>query len=193
MTTTLVLTRKPDNVFQSPLFSDQSGRFGILIVLQGGVVTNVRVAPPSKALGAIAINTGILDITTSGGGADGVEEVKRYTTIERMGGYVQLKPQSYNGTVYKQGPYGISYEPNNPVVARLKATGGRCFRVSGGITEKERAILIHEAPHVGFLTGCIGPRQLNDNQTGLCTSAHAAMEEMFALRPAPSALFVLDF
>jgi hypothetical protein len=194
MITTLVLTRKPDALFQNPLFKTQYGRFGTLLVLQGGEITNVRINGESgSAAGpaAIQVHSGVLQPTTSDG--SGVQEVKRYTTIERMHGYVQLKPQEYNGKVYKQGSYGITYEPKNPVVAELKATGGRCFRVHGGITEKERGILIHEAPHVGFLVGCIGPRKYQDLNAGFTATSHSAMEELFGIRPQPSALFVLDW
>jgi hypothetical protein len=194
MTTTLLLTRKPDALFQSPLFKTQYGRFGTLIVLQGGEVTSVRASAESASAagpGTIPVPAGVLETTTSDG--SGVQEVKRYTTIERMHGYVQLKPQEYNGKVYKQGPYGITYEPKNPVVAELKGTGGRCFRVHGGTSAQERGILIHEAPHVGFLIGCIGPRKYKDRNAGFTASAHSAMEELFGIRPRPSALFVLDW
>jgi hypothetical protein len=194
MTTTLVLTRKPNALFQNPLFSKQFGRFGTLIVLQGAKVTKVRISPGSGSAtgsGVIPVPTGVLDITTSDGGR--VHEVKRYTTIERMHGYIQLKPQEYNGKVYKDRPYGITYETGNSVVAKLKGTDGKCFRVHGGITDQERAILIHEAPHVGFLIGCIGPRRLNDRNPGYTASAHFAMHELFGVSPRPSALFVLDW
>jgi hypothetical protein len=194
MITTLVLTRKPDALFQNPLFKTQFGRFGTLIVLQGGKVTGVRISPADASIAGsatIPVPTGILDVTTSDGG--GVKEINRYTTIERMHGYVQLRPQEYNGKVYKDGPYGITFEPKNPVVAELKGTGGKCFRVHGGTTAGERGILIHEAPHVGFLLGCIGPRHYKDRNAGFTASAHAAMEELFGIRPQPTALFVLDW
>lgn len=194
MVTTFVLTRKPDALFQNPLFPNQYGRFGTLLVLQGGTVAEARVSragTSSGSPGAIATPTGTLEITTSDGA--GVREIKRYTTIERMHGYVQLKPQEYNGKAYKQGPYGLTYEQNNPVVAELKGTGGRCFRVHGGITPQERGILIHEAPHVGFLIGCIGPRLYQDRSPGFTASAHTAMNELFGVVPRPSALFVLDW
>jgi hypothetical protein len=194
MTTTLVLTRKPDTLFQNPLFKTQYGRFGTMIVLQGGTVTGVKLSsrsPSADAPASITVPTGALEVTTSDG--DGVHEVTRYTTIERMHGYVQLKPQEYNGKVYKEGAYGITYEGNNPVVAELRATGGKCFRVHGGVSAKERAILIHEAPHVGFLVGCIGPRQYKDRNPGFTATAHAAMSELFDLSPRPTALFVLDW
>jgi len=36
------------------------------------------------------------------------------------------------------------------------------IRVLGGETEAQRGILIHEAPHVGWVIGCIGPRPYGD-------------------------------
>ena len=195
MVTTLVLTRKPDYVFENSAFNDQFGRFGTMIVLQGGQVRDVRISPASASngsdSGAISVPTGTLDITTSDG--DAVSELTRYTTIERGGGYVQLKPQSYGGRTYKDGAYGLRYEPRNTAVIQLAGTNGHCFRVLGGVTEKERAILIHEAPHVGWLKGCIGPRAYQDYSVGNTTTAHSAMLELFALRPLPTALFVLDW
>ena len=194
MATTLVLSRKPDSVFQNPLFRTQYGRFGTMVVVQGGEVTSVKISQSNGSAGSdaeIAVPAGVLEISTSDG--DEVEEVSRYTTIERMGGYIQLKPQEYNGNVYKSGAYQLTYEPTNPVVAELAGTGGRCFRVHGGVTAQERGILIHEAPHVGFVKGCIGPRRIGDINPGYSASAHSAMEELFALQPRPSALFVLDW
>jgi hypothetical protein len=191
MTTTLVLTRKPDALFQSSLFKNQSGRFGTLIVLQGGKVTHVQITDQSGGGSKIAAPTGFLDVTTS----DGVDvsEVARFTTIERMGGYIQLKPQSHKGHVYKKQAYPLTYETGNAVVSELKGSNGQCFRVHGGLTAQERAILIHEAPHVGWLVGCIGPRRLHDRTTGSTSTAHTAMHQLIGIVPRASQLFVLDW
>ncbi|HLJ50644.1 MAG TPA: hypothetical protein VKU01_31740 [Bryobacteraceae bacterium] len=193
MVTTLVLTRKPDAMFQNPLFKNQLGRFGTMIVLQGGKVTKIKVNQGNGSnggSGGIVVPAGVLDVSSDGGA---VKEIKRFTTIERMGGYVQLKPQEYNGHLYKSEGYGLRYDPHNSVVAELKGTGGRCFRVLGGLTQQERAILIHEAPHVGYLLGCIGPRQYSDRNAGWSSTAHSTMNELFAISPSPSSLFVLDW
>jgi hypothetical protein len=106
MTTTLVVTRKPDDLFQNPLFPNQHGRFGMLIVLQGAKVTGVHVAPRNgwSVNGVISIPAGVLHFSAAGGGE--VREIKRYRTIERMDGFVQLKPQHYKGHVYKKDAYG---------------------------------------------------------------------------------------
>ncbi len=168
MTTTLVLTRKPDSK-----------------------ITKVKLSQGNGGGSGISIPAGNLELTTSGSGT--VKEVKRCLTIERMGGYVQLKPQECNGHVYKTEPYGITFETGNSVVAKLKGTQGNCFRVHGGLTAQERGILIHEAPHVGYLIGCIGPRNLSDRTPGWSSTAHHTMIELFSISPRPSALFVLDW
>jgi len=190
--TTLVLTRKPDTFFTSPLFQDQQGRWGTLLVLQGSAVTGVSIDEQAgSGTAGIAVPGGVLTITTADGSA--VNEINRFATIERWGGYVQLKPQHYKAKVYKQGAYGLRYEPTNSAVAELKVTGGKCFRVLGGITDKEQAILIHEAPHVGYLKGCIGPRNLDDKSLRVSGTAHFAMQYLFGIAPKPSQLFVTDF
>ncbi|MGO9894278.1 MAG: hypothetical protein ACLPX8_08720 [Bryobacteraceae bacterium] len=191
MTTTFVLTRKPDAIFQSSEHKNQSGRFGTLIVLQGGKVTHAQITPQGGTGSKISAPTGFLDVQTLEG--SGVTEVARFTTIERMGGYVQLKPQSHKGHVYKKEAYPLTYETGNKAVSELKGTNGQCFRVHGGLTAQERGILIHEAPHVGWLVGCIGPRRLNDRSTGSTGTAHTAMGDLFRIVPRPSQLFVLDW
>ena len=110
-----------------------------------------------------------------------------------MGGYGQLKPQEYNGKKYKEGPYGLSYESGNAVVSQLKGSGGKCFRVLGGLTAQEPAILIHAAPNVAWSIGCIGPRRLGDRSTGDTETTFSAMTELFDVSPKPSELFVLDW
>ena len=82
--TTLVLTRKPNALFQNPLFSKQFGRFGTLIVLQGAKVTKVRISPGSGSAagsGAISVPTGVLDVTTS----DGAESTRLSATPPSKG------------------------------------------------------------------------------------------------------------
>ena len=191
MVTTLVLTRKPDEIFQSTYKKGQQGRFGTLLVLSGPKITTVKVGGKAGSTSSIMIPAGALEFTTEGEGA--VTELKRFTTIERMGGYVQLKPQEFNGKTYKKEPYGITYEVGNPAVAELDGTGGKCFRVHGGTSKPELGILIHEAPQVGWLIGCIGPRKLNDKNTSETRTARPAMAELFSVSPRPSQLFVLDW
>lgn len=178
MATTLVLTRKPNALFT---YGKLHGRFGTLIVLKGGKVSKAQISGGNGSdSAAISVPTGTLDLTTSG---QGVEEAKRYTTIERMDGYVQLHPQT--------AAYRITYEANNSAVAHLRKDG-KCFRVHGGKTKPEQGILIHEAPHVGWLIGCIGPRHLNDRAT-YTESSRTAMNEMFDVVGREADLFVLDW
>ncbi len=190
MGTTLVLTRKPNALFQFVLKVKGKtvtlhGRFGTLIVLKGGKVKSVQISQGngSSDSAAISVPTGVLDVTAKSG--ESIHEVQRYTTIERMDGYVQLHPHADKA-------YGITYEHGNSAVAHLRADG-KCFRVHGGQTAQERGILIHEAPHVGWLIGCIGPRQLNDRKPITHTSG-PAMDEMFrVVGHARAELFVLDW
>jgi hypothetical protein len=155
MVTTLVLTRKPNYPFQSTEFPTQHGRFGTLIVLSGSKVKAVQVVPGAGApSGAISVPDGVLDPTTVDGGD--VREIKRYTTIERMDNMIQLAPQehigtnnshTYKGELYRVGPFGLSFEPNNSAVLHLKTAlksnprlyakaNGNCFRVQGGLRAK---------------------------------------------------------
>jgi hypothetical protein len=212
MATTLVLTRKPNNLFQSTANTWQHGRFGALVVLSGSRVKAVQVLPSVGApSGAISVPGGVLDITTVDGGR--AAELNRYTTIERTDGMIQLAPQehigankdnTYKGVLYRVGPFGLSFEPDNSAVLDLKAglkaypklaarANGNCFRVLGGLRPKERNILIHAAPHVGWLTGCIGPRRWNDMSRDVTESCFDAMSELVALNPKPSELFVVDW
>jgi hypothetical protein len=95
-----------------------------------------------------------------------------------MDGRIQLTPQEHIGTnkddtyvgpLHKVGPFGLSFEPNKAAVLKLKAgvkspprlavrANGNCFRFVGELRATELAILIHAAPHVGWLEGCVGPR-----------------------------------
>jgi hypothetical protein len=212
MATTLVLTRKPNHLFQSTEFRTQHGRFGTLILLTGSKVKAVQVVPAAGApSGAISVPAGVLDLTTVDGGD--VREIKRYTTIERMDGMIQLAPQehigtnnsdTYKGALYRVGPFGLSFEPDNSKVLDLKTAlksnprlyakaNGNCFHVQGGLRPKEHAILIHAAPHVGWLDGCIGPRRWKDMNTNSTESCFDAMRELVAIGPRPSELFVVDW
>jgi hypothetical protein len=160
---TLVLTRQPDNLFQyhtgrkddpsRMIFAIETGRFGTLVVFKGAKVTSVELLKGNQqGAGSVEVPGGRLEIVSDGG----VTEVGRFTTIERFDhNMVSLHRQA--------APYDILYETNNKKVAELGPTHGNCFRVRGGHTEAQRGILIHAAPHVGWLTGCISPRKLGDS------------------------------
>jgi hypothetical protein len=67
--------------------------------------------------------------------------------------------------VGRDTPYGLRVERNNSVVRTLRnGHDGICIRVLGGATAQQRGILIHEAPHVGWVIGCIGPRPHGDRR-----------------------------
>jgi hypothetical protein len=152
MATTLVLTRKPNNLFESTANTGQHGRFGTLVVLSGSRVKAVQVLPSAGARGGAAISVpgGTLDVTTLDGGK--VAELNRYTTIERMDGIIQLAPQEHIGSnkddTYKGAlctgldPSGCLLSRINSAVLELKAglkkyphlaarANGNCFRVLG--------------------------------------------------------------
>jgi hypothetical protein len=187
---TLVLTRKPNSIFATKVGGHTlHGRFGALIAVRGSKVTKADVLPVSGAENGIQVPGGLLSVSTEDGSA--AEEVKRFTTIERMDGRIQLAPQEYNGTTYKHGAYGLTYQETNSVVIKLAASRGHCFRIKGTTRPKEDAILIHAAPNVGWLEGCIGPRRWNDFSKDYTDSTFRAMDELIHLRP--SALLVVDW
>lgn len=106
----------------------------------------------------------------------------------------------------------IRMEPGNPVVRHLYQgkdgqgnwTGpvvhdGNCLRIHGAVSAPERGILIHEAPNVSWLIGCISPRNLNNFQTALAhrprmNESFVAMTELFRFIGRERAnFFVLDW
>ncbi len=129
-----------------------------------------------------------------------------------MGGYVQLRPNCGSFSTKKDGPYEVTVEPGNSAVKDLyrskdhqgHPTGpvvhdGNCLRINGAVSRPEQGILIHEAPHVGWLTGCISPRNLSNFQTELVSrprtnESYTAMTELFQSLGRESAnFFVLDW
>jgi hypothetical protein len=188
--TTLVLTRKPNLIFSAKIAGKTlHGRFGTLLAFRGSKITKAEVNETGGGEGGIKVPGGLLSISTEDGSSAG--EVKRFTTIERMDGRIQLAPQEYHGTTYKSGVYGLTYQETNPVVIKLAASKGHCFRIRGTTRPKEDAILIHAAPNVGWLEGCIGPRRWNDFDKDYADSTYRAMDELIHLKP--SALYVVDW
>jgi hypothetical protein len=199
MAVTLILTRKP---LRSFTHGGQSGRWGELIAVKGPKVTSVQMLPSNWKSGdgtaggeIIPVQHGILQLSTTGAA---ISEVKHFTSMERFqtndgkSYYVQLHP--------KPDPYWITFEVGNSAVKHLrpKTHDGRCFRVHGGKPGPEQGILIHEAPHVGWLIGCISPRPLNNlaiefkNEAG--NPSFMSMNELFQFVGAARAdLFVLDW
>jgi hypothetical protein len=119
-----------------------------------------------QALGTIEFRGAPLLYVTPRG-APPVDKFDEYTTAERYRndygeivggvGYIMLQPRP-------QMPYPLQFEPHNDVVAGLRPGQhrGNCLRILGTTRPKEDAILIHECPSIGWVTGCIGPRPLGD-------------------------------
>ncbi len=97
-----------------------------------------------------------------------VRPTKLFTTVERYrtdAGHLNEWGFGYVRMLSRDEPYGLRNEPGNPVVKKYLRRGtGACIRVLGGATLQQQAILIHDAPHVGFVIGCIGPRPHNDRR-----------------------------
>jgi hypothetical protein len=132
-----------------------------------------------------------------------VEELAEFDTMERFradsgsGFYMQVRPRSepYPLTMFK-----------STTVADLNGTG-ECLRVhdhgyrqqgSGGTA----GILIHEAPNVGYVIGCIAPREKNNRQQGdkhwKPSPSKKAMDDIFKAMGGfkagtKASLFVLDW
>jgi hypothetical protein len=195
MAVTLIVTRKPLQQFHH---GRQSGRWGELIAVKGPKVTAVTLSPgggsnPAEGT-SIPIENGVLQLSTNGGA---IKEVKRFTSMERFhtndgkSYYVQLHP--------KPDPYWITFETGNSAVKELReGHDGRCFRVHGGKPGPEQGILIHEAPHVGWLIGCLSPRPLKNLNTEFQNipgnPSFVAMNQLFQFVGAVRAdFFVLDW
>lgn len=107
-------------------------------------------------------------------------------------GYVFMPPRAE--------PYGLRVERGNHVVKTLRpGHSGDCVRVLGGATRQQRGILIHEAPNVGWVIGCIGPRPKGNrgafanrdgNPSNICM--REILREMTAHGHGEGQLFVLD-
>ena len=199
MSVTLILTRNPLREFKH---GRQSGRWGQLIAVKGPKIKAVRLSPDAGSIsgngisgnGSISIDTGVLDLDMEG---SAITETKKYTSMERFrtndskSYYVQLHP--------KPEPYWITYEPGNSAVKKLRpGHDGRCFRVHGGNKGPEQGILIHEAPHVGWLIGCISPRPLHNYGVEFpndpTNPSYVSMNELFHFVAHERAnLFVLDW
>ncbi|HUG61759.1 MAG TPA: hypothetical protein VMP03_07930 [Methylomirabilota bacterium] len=184
--------KKGTALTDAPDVKRTSGRWGTMLLVVGPVVSTVRFvggAAPTTGLASV-IDTAAtlvqmaptvlsaaaagkrvqvvpfanrrLELTTDGAP---IAATKEFTTIERyrtnlgeLGGgkgYVQMAPRSV--------PYPLKVEPGNRVVKTLRdGHDGLCIRVLGGERKAEKGILIHEAPNVGWVIGCISPRPKGD-------------------------------
>lgn len=82
-------------------------------------------------------------------------------------------------------PYRVSMETGNSIVAKVNSDG-RCLRIHdhGKVQQNglPAGLLVHEAPHCGWLTGCIAPRLTTSfrEQSHNKQSSHDAMEFIFS-------------
>lgn len=126
--------------------------------------------------------------------------VREFDSLERVGGFVHLDANTDAVPFYP-----LKMEINFRVRDSFEAggvkdhNGGRCFRVLKHPTKKSdgvmAGILVHEAPHVGWLTGCVAPGKRQGDRFG--DSSRRAMNEIFQMTggfaPNKSArLIVLD-
>jgi len=190
------------------------GRYGELIAIRGPRVTAASIlndgAPESDTCFRL-LPGGVRSLSFTSDGV-AVSEIKRYTTIERMGGFVQLRPNCGHFKTMKNGAYEVTFEPHNSEVQHLyqskdakgEWTGqvvhtGSCLRIHGAVTLKEQGILIHEASNVSWLTGCISPRTFNNYKVSLenkpkTNASYLAMNELFQFIGRDRAnFFVLDW
>jgi hypothetical protein len=193
---TLILTRQPLQEFNQ---GRKSGRWGSLAVVTGAKISSAGFSGPDDLYSGIDLNGRMLNIRTEG--SEGLDLVAEYDTMERFradsggGFYMQVRPrpnQPYRLTMYRAG-----------LVAKLNGSGncllvhGHGYRQQG--TGNTAGILIHEAPHIGWLIGCISPREQNNRtQTASNMPSRNAMETIFAAMGGFSIgtqadLFVLDW
>ncbi len=203
---TFIMTRKP---LEEVNFGKKNGRWGRMVVVRGGFVTGGRVVNPGSlpdlfspavAPSASGVFEGCADTNSHLGigtttirvgqqgicldtAVGGVEVIGRYETLERYRTdsdkskfYVQLKPRP-------QEPYTIKMDISQNV-KELNGSG-HCFRVLGHNTLNSKGymagILIHEAPHPGWLVGCIGPRPANFRAVNHDKGpSRSAMQSIFA-------------
>lgn len=192
MAYTLVLSRRPKDPFtyntglkaDDPKrfqFKVETGRFSTLLLLSGDPVTEVELVDANDPDGSIAVPAGKLKITYTGQ----LDEMARYTVMERTDHNVVILPGS------NSKPYTVVFEMKNSKVIELPRTKGNCLRVRGGHTTAEQGILLHAAPHVGWLSGCISPRKLGDRALNT-DSTYDAMEDLFRyIKKDPADFFVL--
>ena len=147
----------------------------------------------NSGMGRFAVNIGFTGVCLNTWGGD-LEVVAAFDTLERFrtksgnGYYVQLKPRP-------EKPYEIRMDVSRNVKGYIDEKGhehkgvnntGQCFRVHGHNTKNGNGstagILIHEAPHPGWLIGCIAPREANNK---IASHDHGpsrrAMETIFRL------------
>jgi hypothetical protein len=176
---TLILTRVPVQEFN---YGKRSGRWGVMAIFKGARISAAKflsVAPVGAYGAGTTLGGRALEITADGE----VECVAEFDTMERFRTdsnrkqfYMQVRPrpnQPYMLTMFRSS-----------TVAQLNKSG-ECLRVHGhGYKQQgssiDAGILVHEAPHVGWLIGCISPRFKNKReQSSNREPSRQAMEFIF--------------
>jgi hypothetical protein len=148
-----------------------SGMWGTMIMIVGDPVRAAQfdqpiMGPlfPGEQRDVVMLNRRPVHLVVKGA----IKSRKEFTTIERYrtnSGTVNQWDIGYVRLVGRDMPYGLRVEKNNSAVKKLRdGHDGACIRVLGGQTEAQRGILIHEAPHVGWVIGCISPRPHGDRE-----------------------------
>ena len=206
---TLIMSRTPleeISKFDSRKSEWMSGRWGTMIVLNGTKISAVSFANSNNvSASGIRLAGKSLNLEVQNGGTP--ELVAEFDTMERFrsnsskkdeqskGFYMQVKPRltlSYRLTMY-----------SSTLVKKLNKTGN-CLRVHGhGYKQQgsgnDAGILVHEAPHIGWLIGCISPREKNnrsqdDDKQPSRNAMNTIFEAMGGFSNGKEAsLFVLDW
>lgn len=192
----LIVTRTPLAEFNH---GKMSGRWGAMLVVKGAKISSIGFPQNDGSAAGHELGGKKLDIQTADGGA--LEIIAEFDTMERFradsgkGFYMQVRPRPalpYLLTMYRAS-----------LVAKLNSSGN-CLLVHGHGYKQQGSgaaagILVHEAPHVGWLIGCISPREKNHREQG--SNHHPsrnAMETIFEAMGGFSIgrkadLFVLDW
>jgi hypothetical protein len=181
---TLVLSRIPLHEFH---YEAHSGRWGNMAVVEGPKILGAGFPNQSLSVaGTAASKVGSigwqavnrqrtiaiipfggkkLELVTDGGPIQRVTEfdsMERFRSDKGKGFYMQVRPRPTQ-------PYPLTMESSSEV-ARLNRHG-HCLRVHGhGYKQQgshaDAGILVHEAPKVAWLIGCISPREKNHRKQG---------------------------
>ena len=185
---TLIMTRVP---LVEIKYGSKSGRWGRMIMVVGPKVNAVQIGGDrgsvNQSPNSAPINFGHASYLMQTDGKP-IESMTEFDTLERFrhesnGFYMQTRPQPAQ-------PYRLTMFDSNTIKDFKKDhykganINGHCLKVHGhGYvkkgTQNEAGILVHEAPHPGWLTGCIAPRLPNNRGSNALDASHAAMDMIF--------------
>jgi hypothetical protein len=180
-----------------------SGLWGTMMMVIGGPIHYAqfdRPVPQDMLCGGRQVELAINGRTVYAAVIGDIASTKLFTTIERYrtnDGRVNEWDIGFVRMVSREAPYGLHVERNERVKTLRKGHDGLCLRVLGGATTQQQGILIHEAPNVTWVVGCIGPRphgdrRAFDNRPG--NPSDQALREIvgeFTKRGSKGSLFVL--